>query len=632
MFKKLILKIIIPTYIKKFIFKFSIFILVFSVCRIVFFAFNKSQFPNVEGSDFLVGILFDVVTTAIIFIPIVIIELFPNMWRASKVFKLITGFLFFSTLLFSILLNIADVAYFQFTTSRITQSTFTMLGFGNDLEQQLPSFLKDYWFLFAITILLMALSVFLYNKVSKIKDDSKQHSWGKQTILFSIGAVLILFMGRGTGLRPIEPINTTAFVQDEKVNLVLNSAFTVVKSWGRASLEQKEYFEDLELKTIFNPIHSFKPGLKQLNKPNIVILLLESFSVEYIAAINGSSEINTPFLDSLIQESLVYTNCYANGKKSLDAVPSVISSLPKLMEQEFITSNYATNTIESLPKILNKLGYESAFFHGATNGSMNFDQFSNKVEFDTYFGRTEYNNETDFDGTWGIYDDKFFKWSAQQMSKMKTPFFSTIFSLSSHPPYSIPEEYKNAFVGGETKMHNSVKYTDFGLQQFFKFAKTQDWYTNTVFIITADHTPASKVPEYYKEIGGMHIPLVFFHPNNSTFKGVDDQVVGQIDIMPTVLELIGYKGSYFGFGSPINDKEAHFSVTYYNNKHIIFGLGHVLFLQNESVIGLYALDDKMQNKNLQFEKVDLAKHLENNLKAYIQTYNESLINNKMTAD
>jgi len=598
----------------------------------VFFTFNSSQFPNVGLTDFFVGILFDFVATAIIFIPIVVIELFPNKWRTSNMFKLVSGSLFFSLLLSSVLLNIADVVYFQFTTSRITESTFTMLGFGNDLQQQLPSFLLDYWFLFLITLVLMSLSLFLYKRINRVQDDSKTQSWGKQSVIFVIGTGLIILLGRGTGLRPIEPINTTAFVKDEKVNLVLNSAFTVVKSWGRSSLESKYYFNEKELESIFNPIQTVGRTSNQLNKPNIVVLLLESFSVEYIAAINGEKEVNSPFLDSLISESLVYTNCYANGKKSLDAVPSVISSIPKLMEQEFITSNYATNTIESLPKVLNNLGYESAFFHGATNGSMNFDQFSNKVEFNHYFGRSEYNDESDFDGTWGIYDDKFFKWSVEQMTKMKAPFFSTIFSLSSHPPYSIPEEFKADFTGGKTKMHNSVKYTDFALQQFFNYAKSQEWYANTVFIITADHTPASNTRQYYKEIGAMHIPLVFFSPSMIALKGRNNDVVGQIDIMPTILDLIGYKTPFFGFGKSIFDGGNHFSVSYYNNKHLIFGLGHVLLYRNEKVIGLYALEDKMQTKNLLSIQVELVKLLENILKAYIQTYNQSLITNQMTAN
>ncbi len=606
--------------------------LIFTLCRLVFYSFNSEQFSSAGVGDFFVGILFDFVTTAIIFIPIVFFDLVPNRWRTNTVYKLFTGGLFFSLLLISILLNLADVAYFQFTASRITQSTFTMLGFGNDLGQQLPSFLTDYWFLFVLTILLMVLAVFLYKKVNRISDDSKVHSWFKQSLIFILGVVSIIVMGRGTGLRPIEPINTTAFVNDEHVNLVLNSAFTVVKSWGRSSLESKDYFKEDELHSIFNPVHSLADNTGQLNKPNIVILLLESFSVEYIESINESGEVNTPFLDSLISESLVFTNCYANGKKSLDAVPSVISSIPKLMEQEFITSNYATNTIESLPKVLNRVGYESAFFHGATNGSMNFDQFSNKVEFNSYFGRTEYNNEADFDGTWGIYDDKFFTWSGQQMTKMKRPFFATIFSLSSHPPYSIPDEFDGDFVGGKTKMHNSVRYTDFSLKQFFAYAKSQDWYDNTVFIITADHTPASKTPEYYKEIGAMHIPLVLFHPNSPKLKGRNTDVVGQIDIMPTILDIIGYNRSYFGFGKSVFDGENHFSMSYYNNKHIIFGLDHVLFFQNEKTIALYALTDKMQTNNLFLKETELVKVLEDKLKAYIQTYNESLITNKMTAE
>jgi len=605
--------------------------LVFSLCRIVFYVFNSSNFPNVGIIDFFVGILFDVVATSIIFIPVVFFDLFPNKWRDTLFFKRFTALLFFILLVVSIVLNLADVAYFEFTTSRLTQSTFTMLGFGNDLQQQLPSFITNYWFLFTIALVLLILSYFLYKRVNKIKDDSTEISWLKQSLLFIVGVGLIIVMGRGTGLRPIEPINVTAFVKDESVNLVLNSAFTVVKSWGKSSLEQKKYFTDEKLLELVNPFNNVIREKPIIEKPNIVILLLESFSVEYIASINGSNQVNTPFLDSLIGESMVFTNCYANGKKSLDAVPSVISSIPKLMEQEFITSNYATNTIESLPKALGEMGYESAFFHGATNGSMNFDQFANKAGFTNYFGRTEYNNEDDFDGTWGIYDDKFFTWSADQMTKMKEPFFSTIFSLSSHPPYAIPFEFKHKFVGGKSKMHNSVKYTDYALQQFFNYAKTQTWYDNTLFIITADHTPAG-AKEYYKEIGAMHIPLVFFYPNDSIFKGIRTNVVGQIDIMPTVLDLVGNTETHFCFGNSIFNTKDRFSVTYYNNKYIIYGIGHVLLFQNEKTIGVYALEDRLLKNNLMDKETEIKIRLENKLKAYIQTYNQSLNSNKMTAN
>ena len=611
----------------------SIFLLIFSLCRVVFYLFNLSYFKDVSFLDFLVGLLFDVVATAIIFLPLVVFELFPNKWRESKFYNFFLKIIFSTLLFFSIMLNLTDVAYFQFTTARITESTFTMLSYGNDLQQQIPSFIKDYWFLFIIWIVLLILGLYLYKKVNSIQDDSKETSWLKQSILFIITAVVIVIAGRGVGLRPIEPINVTAFTSDQNVPLVLNSTFTVIKSWGKIGVENKTYFTDSELTSLFNPIHQNRiKTSKKPNRPNVVILLLESFSVEYIAAINGSNQVNTPFLDSLIGESMVYTNCYANGKKSLDAVPSIIASVPKLMESEFITSNYSTNKIESLPKHLNRIGYESAFFHGATNGSMNFDQFSNKVGFNHYFGRSEYANESDFDGTWGIFDDKFFVWSAKQMTEMKQPFFSTIFSLSSHPPYAIPEEYKNDFIDGESKMHNAVKYSDFALSQFFNYAKTQSWYNNTLFIITADHTPPSKNPLYYNEMGAMHIPLVLFNPSDKTLKGREDKVVAQVDIMPTVFDYLDYQSTYFSFGKSIFQIDNHYSMTYYNNKFIIFGKGYMLTLLNDKVLGLWNLTDVALKENLMSLESEKAKLLENKLKAYIQTYNQVLIDNKMTAD
>ncbi len=602
----------------------------FTLCRVLFYAFNSTHFSQVGVWDFLVGFLFDIVTTAIVFLPLVVIELFPNKWRDIKPFKITLKLLFFVFLFLALLMNLADIEYFKFSSSRSNISTLKMMSYGSDFMQQLPSFIKDFWYLFIIAFILMFLAFKLFNRIDKIEDDSKNTSWLKQSIWFVVMAVLIVVLGRGIGLRPIEPINITKYVKDQNVSLALNSTFTIIKSWGKQALKEKNYFTDDELKQIFNPVKKYNTQ-KILNQPNIVVIMLESFSVEYIASINGTNEVNTPFLDSLIHQSLVFTNCYANGKKSIDAVPSIISSIPKLMDQEFITSIYATNQIESLPKHLKTLNYQSAFFHGATNGSMNFDQFTKKVGFDYYFGRNEYHNDKDFDGTWGIYDEEFFKWSVNKMTEMKAPFFTTIFSLSSHPPYAIPKKYKNKFVGGKTPMHNSVKYTDYALQQFFAYAKTQPWYNNTLFIITADHTPASGTAEYFMDMGNMHIPLVFFHPTDTTFKGVNEKVVAQIDIMPTILDIIGYDKAFYAYGHSIFSEEC-FSPSYVNNKYLMFGKNHLLTFLNDKALGLYDLQDKLLDPNRLGQRIEIAKSLEIMLKAYIQTYHKDLINNSMTVN
>lgn len=612
----------------------GIIMLILTLCRIFFLIFNSGHFPVVYFTDFLVGMWFDLVTISIAFLPLVAIEMLPNKWRGNKWFQYFLEASFHLILLALMFINMVDIEYFRHTASRSNYALIKMLGYGNDLSQQLPSFIGDYWYLFVIGFFLQLLGFWLYRRSKRIPDDSKETSWLKQIIIFPITVAILVLVGRGgLGMKPIAPANAAAYTIDQNVQLVLNSAFTMIKSWGGQLLEEKEYFPEDELEELYTIRREYKdPAI--LDQPNIVLLTLESFSVEYISSINGESESYTPFLDSLIGESLVFTNCYANGKKSMDAVPALVSSIPKLMEMEYLTSNYSINQVQSLPKILHDKGYESGFFHGATNGSMNFEVFSAVAGFDDYYGRTEYDNDEDFDGTWGIFDEEFLVWSCDQFDQMKKPFFSTIFTLSSHPPYTIPARYGDRFNKGPEEMHNSVRYADHALRQFFNCAKTKSWYDNTLFIIVADHTPASATPVYYKDMGNMHIPLVFYHPTNDFFKGRSDKVVGQTTVMPSILHLMGHHEPFAAFGKSAFDNEPGYSSAQIGNKYLYFGTvgdeHYMLLLENEEVVGIFNLKDLMQTKNLKKEKG--LQILEKKLKAMIQTYNHALITNQMTLE
>lgn len=599
----------------------------------LFLILNNDHFPIVYFTDFLAGFWFDLVTAAIVCLPLVALEMFPNKWRGTKGYQVILALSFNVILFLTVLINLIDIEYFKHTSSRSTASLFKMLGFGDDLMQQLPSFLTDYWYLVLFLILFQLLGIWVYSRINRIKDDSAQRSWIHQSILFPLTAVLFVIVGRGGfGLKPIAAPKAASYTIDQNIQLVLNSAFTVIKTWGNIELKEKDYFSPDELIERYNAVRHYASD-PIINQPNIVILLLESFSVEYISAINGEKVGYTPFLDSLIDSSFVFTNCYANGKKSMDAMPSVISSIPKLMEIEYLTSSYAANQIESLPKILAKKNYETAFFHGATNGSMNFDVFADITGFDSYYGRSEYNNDSDFDGTWGIFDEPFLDWSVDKISEFKTPFFSTIFTISSHPPYTIPDEYKNRFNRGPSEMNDAVRYSDYALSNFFEKAKKTNWYANTLFVIVADHTPASGTPIYFKDMGNMHIPLIFFHPTNPFFKGRSDKIVSQVDIMPTLLDLMGHHEPFFAFGQSIFNDLTGVSASYIGDKFIFFASyekeNYMLLYQDEQVLGIFNLKDVMQTKNM-MENLALSSFMVDALKAMIQTYNHALIRNEMT--
>ena len=166
----------------------------------------------------------------------------------------------------------------------------------------------------------------------------------------------------------------------------------------------------------------------------------------------------TPFIDSLIQESLVFTNGFSNGRRSIEGIPAVIAGIPSLMNSPFITSAYSGDKFYSLPYLLKQEGYNTSFYHGGTNGTMGFDNFCKAAGIDAYYGRYEYNNDKDFDGNWGIFDEPFLQFMAKSLDKTPQPFMASVFTLSSHHPYTIPEKYKNKFIKGNEFQRTSQLY------------------------------------------------------------------------------------------------------------------------------------------------------------------------------
>jgi len=279
---------------------------------------------------------------------------------------------------------------------------------------------------------------------------------------------------------------------------------------------------------------------------------------------------------------------------------------------------------------LRKKGYYTAFFHGGTNGTMGFDAFSNLAGYTDYFGRTEYNNEKDYDGNWGIWDEEFFQYTANTLNTKKEPFFATLFTLTSHHPYPVPEKYKGKFKEGPLPIEHSIGYTDFALKQFFETAKKMPWFKNTLFVFSADHTGISSDDFYSNRIGNNAIPIFYYLPN-SNLKGLDSIVTQQIDIMPSVLDYLNYPDNYFAFGNSIFDSiRQHDALIYYYGLYQLIDKDYVLEFEGDKADYLYHYqNDSLLQNNIIAQKPDIAKKMERKTKAMIQTYQQSLINNKM---
>jgi phosphoglycerol transferase MdoB-like AlkP superfamily enzyme len=604
---------------------------IYSISRIIFFLFNFSYFKTFPFSEilvaFCVGLRFD--TTAIIYTNslIILLHLMPIPWKQGKLYQQITMWIFIAINLIALLFNLIDAGYFTFSGKRSGVELFSM---GNDIADQSLVYIKDYWYL---VLLLAGAGWLMYKYYPRLPTTKDQPAYTFKTFLTEcltrvIAAGICFGAARGSlGLKPLNVLDAARLTRTELAALTLNTPFQLIMTVQQTGVAEKNYMSQAEANNIFNPVHQYS-SVKPSGK-NIVLIIIESLGKEYTGFYNNGKGY-TPFLDSLMLHSTVFMNAYANGKRSIEGIPSLVASMPSLMDNDYMNSYYQANALQSTGACLQGMGYDASFYHGGKNGTMSFDNFIAATGAGTYFGLNQYPDMKDDDGSWGIYDEPYLQYFAQELGQKKAPFFSTVFTLSSHHPYNIPAGRKGMFADGTLPIHKTIRYTDYSLRRFFETARTQSWYNNTLFVITADHSSTNESAKYSGVEGMYEIPMAIFDPANPR-QQVIDKTVQQIDLMPTMLFKAGYSKPFFSFGANALDSTGNgWAVQYVNNQYQLVQYPFVLHFDGEKTTGFFNANDKGLLKASSDETI---RHfMENNLKAIIQQYNAALIHNKTMAD
>ena len=597
-----------------------------TITRLLFYGMNASYFQEATFMDFLYGSWFELVTIGLFTLPFFAIYFFPIRW--NKGLQVISVVTYFITFLLLIIPNLIDVEYFKYTGKRSTGDVLSVFSNFEETVSLIKTFFVDFWYYAPFLVILFYFGIRFLNRLMKKVDDPYASKSGlKRVILWLVSAGLLVLIGRGGfGFKPVTVIDIAKYTSVSNVALVNNTTFSIVKTLGKSDLQELDYFASIaETEQFFNPIVETKPARLFKDKPNVVVIILESFGKEFIGFYSGQKTY-TPFLDSLLGESLTFEHAFANGKKSIEALPSIFASIPSLMETPYIVSTYGANGIQGLPEILGSYGYHSAFFHGATNGSMRFDTFSQLLGFKEYYGRTEYGNEAHADATWGILDEYFNPWTAKKLSSFQEPFMAGLFTLSSHHPFFIPEHRKNEVIQGKQPVATSISYGDIALRLFFEEAKKYKYYNNTVFILMADHTPASTTPYYNQRDQIFQIPFAIFTPNGSIKAERSLKNVQQLDVVPTVLELANIKRKTYTFGQSIFDNSEHFGMAYLSNAYYLWNNNRILEFANGKIRNLFDLEPNTHEEST--TELPTQEHMVEVLKAKLQRYNSDLIKNQ----
>lgn len=612
-------------------------LLFLTLSRFLFYVFNKSYFSDVKGYalflDFIHGIRYDFSSVANLNSLFIVLSLAPVFVLCKKWYQSLLKILFIGVNSLILLVNFVDTKFFEFTKKRLTGDIFNSEWLGNDFLQLLPHFLADYWFLFVLFFIFIFFLIKLYPnyrpfqlKMDTMLPISIIKRW---SIRFILLAIFIIGTRGGWQLKPINIISAAQYTSPKHISLVLNSSFTLIKTIDTPTISKKFFFNPSEVEKIYSPLQQFK-AKKSTNK-NLVIIILESFSKEYSGYLNNNKGY-TPFLDSLMQKSLVFTQCYANGKSSIEALPSILSSLPSLMNEPFITSNYSGNYINSIALCLKEKNYKSAFFHGGKNGTMRFDTFTKLSSISEYYGLNEYPKESDYDGAWGIPDEPFLQYFAEKLDQSPSPFFASIFTLSSHHPYKIPEKWKNKFPKGKLINHESIGYADYSLKLFFEMVSKMKWFENTLFVLTADHTAQSEGGFYASEIGRLAIPLIFYSPNDTLLTGIADKTCSQTDIMPSVLDYLGYEKPFVAFGQSLfQDSVPHYSISLSDGIYQLIYDSIVITSDGNKIFSAKKIKGKqIDNLKITPNLPDYLKEIFIFKQAFIQQFNNRMIENKFS--
>jgi phosphoglycerol transferase MdoB-like AlkP superfamily enzyme len=436
--------------------------------------------------------------------------------------------------------------------------------------------------------------------------------------------------------RPINLVDANRHTSKiQHADFILNTPFTIIRTFNKQTFKKVFYdLEKSEVDRLVQPLKAYPNTVK--NKPNIVVFITESFGREYMGAFNDSTQIKdyvsyTPFLDSLATKSLIFNKAYANGRKSIHGMSSVLAGIPSFKDA-FTSSPYANQDIESVVSILNSEGYDTSFFHGAPNGSMGFLGFSNILGFDNYYGKTEFNNDALFDGVWGIWDDPFFQFMKTTLDTKTTPFFSTIFTVTSHEPYIVPNEYEGVFPKGDVPMHQCVGYTDFAFKQFFEAAKKEPWFQNTIFIITADHSNQIRYSEYRKLMNRLAVPIMIYSPNGK-FTGVKSELAQQIDIYPTIIDMVGYNQPFRSWGrSLVSEKPSKMDpfVVSFIGQNYMYSEGNIICIfDGVKAVGFYDVNDLGLETNLISNRTTEMDAVELKCKAFLKDYFERIVDRNL---
>ncbi len=567
----------------------SIFIfiyLAFVAQRIFFILSSYDNFRQLNGTEILSvfrhAVSMDVASAcATLLIPLLFcILLFGRidlLGRWSRVYVsillVLTGFI-----------NACDAALFTTWGTRINHQAISYLAYPKEAVSNAFQ-LKYFWMLIAFIVFTLIL-IRVYKKYFHTDLNSKPGIAGKILFILLMGFILIIGIRGGFQTFPLDR-SWVYFSRHSALNqAAVNSTWNFIHAvTDPVSIKENPYkfLPEQDARKIIEEMHQMKDDsvIPFLNtkRPNIILVMLESFSSDVMAAFGGDKKI-TPNMNELCKEGLLFTNYYTPGFRTEQGLAALVSGFPSQPTTTIIRQFGKFDKLPSIARTLDSAGYISSYYYG---GNLHFaftGSYLQSSGFDKIIGENDFqiNRKTE----WGAYDEELFRFFNVDMKSTAQPFFSIIMTSTNHEPFNANVEKINASTPGDWcgDYINTIHYTDKCIGEFMADLKKQSWYDNTLIAIVSDHAHSCPNKHEYNSPPRHHIPLLLLGGalKNEYIGKTNDQVASQVDFPATILSQLGLPHNQFPWSKNI------FSPYYQPFAYYAFDDGFGMVSSNNEVV------------------------------------------------
>ena len=617
-------------------------LLALTISRWLLYLFNLQFFHHISFGEalflFFYGMRFDLAVTVTLNLPLILYYCFPSRKIFRRFPQRVFDLIYIITSALAILLNFIDTIGFHFFGQHFSIGLLKSLEHSDEVSWGiLGQVLFDHWYLLVIYILFVLVInvVTVHTRLREDKEHIIQRWELRQVVSLLLLLMLTVFSWRNElRARRFDTDIAMRYTNPQNLPILLNTPFCLLSSH-----EQPVVVRDTTFVNSDRFVHTDLTANRFLVNDtmsvdtlptNVVVIVMKGIGQEMTGFYNPNRRSNlTPFLDSLFAQSLTF-NGRSNSRRSIEAMPAILASIPSLMKDDFVRSAYADNDFDAFAQHLQTHGYTTVFLHGGNNGTMGYDQFAQRAGFKNYFGRVEYGDDSDYDGQWGIYDGPFLQYAVQALNRLHGPFASTVYMLSSRYPYKVPKDFvfpdESYFWTGFEK---TVYYSDCALRDFFNTASEMPWFEHTLFVITSDFSNTEHFQPEYSNVWGMYaIPVAFYCPERIEAQKCAE-IAQQVDLGPSVLSALGVNDTLFSFGRNLFDtlSEPAF-ISYFNLTYQYCDGTYLVQSDAQNSFGIYKpyldpmLDDNLINL-LQCPDVFEKMH------QFLEEYNNRMIDNEL---